>query len=83
MIRDDDNDEILFAPEDPAPRAPPAPPLPPWLVLIVDDDPQVHTVTLLALAGIEVDGRRLLIEHAYSGAEARAKCERSDEWARW
>ena len=75
-----EDDELIFAPEDePLSRAAPEP-LPPYPVLIVDDEPQVHTVTLLALSGVELDGRRLQIEHAYSGAEARAKCERTD-WA--
>ncbi len=75
-----DDDELVFAPEDSPPsRAAPEPPAP-WRVLVVDDEPQVHTVTLLALSGIELDGRRLHIEHAYSGADARAKCSR-DDWA--
>ncbi len=77
-----EDDELLFLPEEEAPPAPaPAPEGESWPVLIVDDEPQVHTVTLLALAGLEFEGRRLRVEHAYSGAEARAKCEGSDEWA--
>ncbi len=78
MSREDD--EVFFAPEDEAQVAALVTPLTPWAVLIVDDEPYVHTVTMLALAGIELDGRRLRIEHAYSGAQARAKCEK-EEWA--
>jgi len=42
----------------------------PWLVLIVDDDPNVHVTTLLALRDAHVGGRTLEFLHAYSAAEA-------------
>ncbi|TYT74269.1 GGDEF/EAL domain-containing response regulator [Desulfobotulus mexicanus] len=42
-----------------------------WSVLIADDEPDVHQVTLLALKDMEVEGRRLKFFHAYSGEEAR------------
>lgn len=45
--------------------------VPPWLVLVVDDDPEVHSVTKLALDGFRFAGRRLQFLHAHSGAEAR------------
>ncbi|CAM4348853.1 bifunctional diguanylate cyclase/phosphodiesterase [Pseudoalteromonas ostreae] len=41
-----------------------------WDVLIVDDDPEIHTVTELALSGVEFWGRTLRFHHAYSGTEA-------------
>ncbi len=41
-----------------------------WQVLIVDDDPEIHSVTQLALSDLVVLGRRLEYLHAYSGAEA-------------
>lgn len=41
-----------------------------WKVLIVDDDPEIHTVTQLALSDLVVLGRRLEYFHAYSGADA-------------
>ena len=41
-----------------------------WEVLIVDDDPEIHSVTKLALSGVEFWGRSLRFHHAYSGAEA-------------
>jgi CheY-like chemotaxis protein len=43
----------------------------PWVVLVVDDDPEVHSVTRLALDGFRFAGRRLRFLHAHSGAEAR------------
>lgn len=47
----------------------------PWLVLVVDDDHEVHSVTRLALDGFRFGGRRLQFLHAHSGAEARRMLE--------
>jgi CheY-like chemotaxis protein len=47
----------------------------PWRVLVVDDDPEVHSVTKLALDGFRFAGRRLEFLHAYTGAEARRMLE--------
>lgn len=44
---------------------------PPWVVLVVDDDPEVHSVTRLALDGFRFGGRTLRFLHAHSGAQAR------------
>lgn len=41
-----------------------------WQVLIVDDDPEIHSVTQLALSDLIVLGRRLEYLHAYSGEDA-------------
>ena len=41
-----------------------------WKVLIVDDDPEIHSVTQLALSDLVVLGRRLEYLHAYSGKDA-------------
>ena len=41
-----------------------------WDILIVDDEPEVHTVTELALSGVEFWGKTLRFHHAYSGVEA-------------
>ena len=41
-----------------------------WDVLIVDDDPEIHSVTKLALSGVEFWDKTLRFHHAYSGAEA-------------
>ena len=43
----------------------------PWVVLIVDDDRNVHDATLLALHGERIDGRPLAFRHAYTAAEAQ------------
>lgn len=61
-------DDMLFAPEDADTDAH----LEPWLVLIVDDEPEIHSVTRLALADLTFQGRHLKFLSAYSGAEACA-----------
>ncbi len=43
----------------------------PWSVLVVDDAPDVHQVTRLAVAGLTVDGVAIRLSHASSAAEAR------------
>lgn len=42
-----------------------------WKVLIVDDEPEVHAVTCLALSDFKFQNKRLEFISAYSGAEAR------------
>lgn len=42
-----------------------------WRVLLVDDEPDVHTATKVALRNLDIEGRRLEFQHAYSDAEAR------------
>jgi response regulator RpfG family c-di-GMP phosphodiesterase len=44
----------------------------PWKVMIVDDEPEVHAITRLALSGFVFEGRGLEFLSAYSGAEAKA-----------
>ena len=44
---------------------------PAWRVLIVDDEPDVHRATELALRDVDVDGRRIEFIHAYSAKDAR------------
>ncbi len=44
----------------------------PWQVLVVDDEPAVHEVTELVMAGFEMDGRGLKFIHCYSAKEAHA-----------
>jgi diguanylate cyclase (GGDEF)-like protein len=41
-----------------------------WKILIVDDDPEIHSVTQLALSDLTVLDRRLEYLHAYSGQDA-------------
>jgi two-component system, sensor histidine kinase len=43
----------------------------PWQVLVVDDDPEMHTVTRLCFTDFEHEGRGLQVLAAHSGAEAR------------
>ncbi|AJQ93121.1 bifunctional diguanylate cyclase/phosphodiesterase [Gynuella sunshinyii] len=41
-----------------------------WNILIVDDEPDVHQVTMLSLRSVRILGRELALHHAYSGAQA-------------
>ena len=43
-----------------------------WKILIVDDEPEVHAVTKLALSDFCFQGKNLEFLSAYSGADARA-----------
>ncbi|MDQ8023845.1 MAG: EAL domain-containing protein [Moraxellaceae bacterium] len=52
-----------------------------WRVLIVDDDPDVHTTTTFALRGTQVLGRPLQFMHANSAQEACAIFERDRDIA--
>ncbi|MBP2310813.1 ATP-binding response regulator [Azospirillum soli] len=71
------DDELLFGPEngvddadlDEAPCS--APTAEPWRVLVVDDDPQIHTMTEVLLRDFEFDGRRFEVISALSAASAR------------
>lgn len=42
-----------------------------WKVLLVDDEPEVHNVTKLALDGFQYDGKYLEMHSAFSAKEAR------------
>ncbi|MFA9275276.1 MAG: DUF3369 domain-containing protein [Candidatus Aquirickettsiella gammari] len=46
-------------------------PQPNWRVMIIDDDPDVHSATMFALGNLEIQNRSLSFLHAYSAAEAR------------
>ncbi|GLX83419.1 bifunctional diguanylate cyclase/phosphodiesterase [Thalassotalea eurytherma] len=50
-----------------------------WKVLIVDDDPEIHSVTQLALSDVLVLGRSLEYLHAYSGQDACQLIESRDD----
>ena len=52
-----------------------------WRILIVDDEPDIHKATLLALKGVAIEGRQLEFIHAYSAAEARKLLAESDDLA--
>lgn len=63
-----DSDELLFAEEEESLSGG----LPPWTVLVVDDEPDVHAVTRLALEKAQFAGRGVRLVNASSGAEGRA-----------
>jgi diguanylate cyclase (GGDEF)-like protein len=60
------DDEFLYAPEDTLH----VPPNNPWVVLIVDDDTEVHSFTKLALHDFIYDRRPIHFLSAYSAKEA-------------
>lgn len=43
----------------------------PWIILIVDDEKQIHQVTKMVLQDFEFDGRKLEFHSAFSAAEAK------------
>ena len=52
-----------------------------WKVLIVDDEPEVHAVTKLALSDFVLDDKRLEFVSAYSGEEAKTYFRENDDVA--
>jgi len=66
------DDEDFFPDDDTAAGTPAAPAAAPWVVLVVDDEPDVHAITRMALGGMEYKGRRLDLLGARTGAEALA-----------
>jgi CheY-like chemotaxis protein len=74
------SDKIHFADDDEQPdNEDTAPELAPLVLMIVDDDRNVHEATLLALAGEKVHGRALSFRHAYSAADAAAQLAESQD----
>src|SRR5450830_1200366 len=68
LMESGDDDDWLIEDDDGA--APPAAGAErPWRVLVVDDDPDVHAVTRLALRNLSFKGRELELFSAHSGAE--------------
>ena len=68
FIDDSDEDEIIDGNDGTS-----------WQILIVDDDPEIHSVTQLALSDLTVLGRRLEYLHAYSGQDACKLIEENPE----
>ena len=52
-----------------------------WKILIVDDEPEVHAVTKLALSDFTFQGKNLSFFSAYSGAEAKQLIEQHPDAA--
>lgn len=73
------SDDLVFSDELPSGVALQA--AAPWKVLIVDDEPAVHEVTKLVMAGFEMDGRALQFTHCYSAEEARKVLSAPNEFA--
>ena len=73
MDETQNSDEILlFIEDDQDPTRPEDSSLPaPWKILIIDDDPDVHTATMYALTELIIRGRGLEYQHAYSTQEAK------------
>ena len=53
----------------------------PWHLLIVDDEPDVHSATRLAIAHAEFEGRKVVLHSAYSGTEAQQLLSERDDFA--
>lgn len=71
-MADDDKDMLVFLADEPDPAAEQEETAAAvWRVLLVDDEPDVHTATKVALRNLDIEGRRLEFRHAYSDAEAR------------
>lgn len=64
-MEDSDNGYIQFAPDEEEVSDARS-----WVVVIVDDEPDVHAVTALALDSFRFDGAGLRLVHAHSGREA-------------
>ena len=46
---------------------------PPWKLLVVDDDPEVHSVTRFVLQNLHIFGRPVCLLHAHDGQQARVQ----------
>ncbi|MES0881941.1 bifunctional diguanylate cyclase/phosphodiesterase [Roseibium sp. SCP14] len=53
----------------------------PWKILVVDDDPDVHDVTKIAVAGCQFEDRAFELVHALSAQEARQILSETDDIA--
>ncbi|MEL7527035.1 MAG: DUF3369 domain-containing protein, partial [Pseudomonadota bacterium] len=54
---------------------------PPWKILVVDDDPDVHDVTRIAVEGCKFEDRPFQLFHALSAREAREILAEHDDIA--
>ncbi|QGU32085.1 two-component system response regulator [Thermochromatium tepidum] len=75
-----DDDQVVQFIAEPVDEAPEGP-IDPWRILIVDDEPDVHEATLLALRDLMIEGRPLAFLRAYSAQEARTILARGPEVA--
>ncbi|PWC55131.1 DUF3369 domain-containing protein [Azospirillum sp. TSO22-1] len=76
------DDDLLFFDEQDTKSEPPSPTSSPrWKMLIVDDEPEVHSITKLVLADFSYKSRPAQFLSAYSAAEAREVLAREDDIA--
>lgn len=74
--------DLIFADEEVPPSdLPPKTDNRPWCILLVDDDPEVHAVTRLALRGFEFQGSELELLSAHSGLAGREIFQSRDDIA--
>lgn len=74
------NDDFLFMDEsEELPGKTAVEPIGCWKVLIVDDEPEVHAVTKLALSDFLFNGKNLDFVSAYSGEEAKQAFQLHDD----
>ncbi len=52
-----------------------------WRILVVDDEPDIHDVTRMLLGRMDFCGRRVTLDSAYSGAQAKERLEAHPETA--
>lgn len=67
LFQDEENEDLLFSEDELEEQAPEDS----WKILIVDDEPEVHKVTKLALRDFAFEDKPLMFIHAYSGEEAK------------
>jgi CheY-like chemotaxis protein len=73
-----ENDKLQLAADSPAASCRHSDP---WVLLVVDDEKVVHSVTRLALEDFELGGRGLQMISAYSAAEAQALLQQRNDIA--
>ncbi|MEI7610598.1 MAG: phosphodiesterase, partial [Rhodospirillaceae bacterium] len=77
----DDDDDLMFEDEAAVEPAKPGPSAVRWKMLVVDDEPEVHSITRLVLADFSFKGRSAQFLSAYSAAEAIEILEREKDIA--
>lgn len=82
-----EGDELIFAPEDGEVKlaeetnSNSADISESWKILIVDDEPEVHNVTIFAFNDFKFEGKSLQFLSAYSGREAKELIEQNPDTA--
>jgi diguanylate cyclase (GGDEF)-like protein len=79
MSMDTEDDLIMLL--DDGPESPAVAPHPAWRVLIVDDDPEVHSATAYVLQNFSYLGQGVELAHAHSAIEARELLAKDRDFA--